>query len=374
MNLSEMATFVCETVRYRDADAVAQCKAFLRQRYKVIAQAELWNDLLFEMPFTWEAPPSGFDPELPSTWDDTAASFNQVAIDAVPYGNFFSRRAGIWHLPPSVDRVLALRRTDQPVAVDDQFQMFHAATDIYSETGTPVSFHTMGQVVQDFVGEQGMMLGVLDTFPWDTVTPFGGFIVCAENSADIAASAQLRYTDADGRVRDVTIALTDINDPAPGVMTGQNILSLTVTPTIGDVVIAFFVAYSFGAIGSGTVTRIAAGDSAADLRPRIRVYPIPTVETDMRALVKIKARVLSNDNDEVAIRGIEDCLLALAQGDMLKRARQHLKAERLHAEGLALLEQAKKAHTWHEARHQQIVPEVYDQSGQAGRTCGPWDW
>lgn len=385
MTLSEMAQFVCRKVRATDADALLRCREFLRKRYEMVAKDELWNDLLYSLAWTWEVPkftlvpaadPEATPPTLLALGDFSLTNPADTNVSLPGWGNWFSRRNGIWHLPPTVDRVLALRMSQQPLAVMDEFQMYRQSLAAFEATGVPLSFHTLGQVVMDCSAERELWRPLADG--WQA----GGALWFSTASQDVSVSVTVRFIDVNGETVSRTLPVLYQQFPDVGAML-QPVIILDITTDGSAVPIlawwqAYFVlngeSHYFSPLPDASPIVINPGETAARRCPRIRVYPIPTVDTPMRALVKLKPRVLSNDHDEAEIRGIDNCLLALAQGDMLERGRQYGKARGKFQEGLALLEQAKKAHTWHEARNQQITPEVQQVSGQAGGMGGPWGW
>jgi hypothetical protein len=68
--------------------------------------------------------------------------------------------------------------------------------------------------------------------------------------------------------------------------------------------------------------------------PRIKPVPVPDMDGTGYVLGKLKWVALT-DNDTPCLRGIDNVLLAFAEGDMLERGRQYGKAQNKYAEAAA---------------------------------------
>lgn len=68
---------------------------------------------------------------------------------------------------------------------------------------------------------------------------------------------------------------------------------------------------------------------------RIKPVPVPDAAGTIYVLGKLKWVELG-DSDSPCLRGIDNALLAYAEGDMLERARQYAKAQNKYAEGMAM--------------------------------------
>lgn len=319
MTLAEMAAFVCGKVRARDDRAVADCKGYLAQRYQMLWEDQLWKDALRGYDFT-------FDP-LAQTSGDAA------------FQNYLCRNAGVWNLPSCVDRMLALRKENGAVAVEDQFSFYRGGLDEFTAEGEPCKFFVLGQAAAD-------LSGVLDGVAAE------GVYTQAENPADEGAVLRIRYLDLEGEEQVLETPL--VGSGYAGAHSPALILSVTKPTTVGAVSLI---------LDSDYVVRMTAAQTAAPRYLRLRLSPVPTEATALKALVKLKAQVLVDDDDTPQLRGIENTLLAFAQGDMLERQRRYGQAAAKMQEGLALLEQIKRTEVMQEAVTTRIVPEVYEQSG-----------
>ena len=81
-------------------------------------------------------------------------------------------------------------------------------------------------------------------------------------------------------------------------------------------------------------------DAAGSDAHKIKVYPTPTVNTPLYIVGK-RMRPELADGDSSIIRGIDNCLIAYAEHDMLERMRQYAKAKMKLEEADALLTAAK---------------------------------
>lgn len=316
MTLADMADFVCAKVRQQDDSSKTRCKAFLRQRYEVIWAEEMWKDSLFLWEFTFD-----------------------VAGDAADVAgpNAFGRSVGVWHAPSSVDRPLALRMGTRGIAVEDDFQPFRDSLDVFAETGAPINFIAEGQVAAD-------LRGVKDTVEASSCA-------ISANVSDDTAVVRLRYIDLNGEEQVTDVTLDSTNQPT---FAPQLILSVTKSATNEDVSVT---------LSGDTVLTVAAADTCAKRYSRLRLIPIPSEDVALKCLVKTRAQRLTDDNDEPSLRGVENCLMAFAQADMLERSRQYAKADRKYGEAGALLKQLKGVEVVQEARRTQILPEVAEVSG-----------
>lgn len=322
MTLGDMAALVCAKVRQSDAMALLRCKQFLRQRYEMIWNEEMWTDSLFRLEFSFDM------------------STTAVASD-LPFANFFSRDVGIWHLPPTVDRILALRKTDQGVGVADNFRFYRDTLDAFAQTGAPVAFSVEGAVVADLRGKL------------TTVEAEG--VVLNSPGGDSGAAIRIAYLDFDGEEQILTSSNVDAG--YSNTFYPQVILSASKTATNNS--IAF-------ALDGDQIAVMTAAALVAKRCPRIQLLPMPTDTTEFKALVKRKPLRLSDDNDEPAIRGVDNCLMEYAQADMYERGRQLGKAALKRADADKLLGQLKKIEVAQEANHCQIVPDVSEPSGLIG--------
>lgn len=322
MTLSEMAAFVCGKVRARDTTATADAKKFLARRYQMLWEDQLWKDALRGYEFTLKP--------LTYTWA------------AMPFGNWVSAGAGIWHLPSGVDRMLALRKATGGVVVEDTFQFYRGGTDEFAETGEAVKFDVIGQAARDLTARRATVEAL-------------GVVISSSAAADNGQLLRVRYLDLDGEERTDSVALA--SGGAALTANPAGLLSVDKPVTTGTVDVLLDGKY---------VIRLTAAQTVAPQHLRIRLSPKPVVDTEFKALVKLKPQALTADADAPQLRGIENALLALVQGDMLERQRRYGQAQAKFAEGMALLDQLKRTEVMQEANLTRILPEVLEVSGSVG--------
>ena len=323
MTLLEMADYVCGKVRRTDAASVTRCKGYLARRYEMICAEELWKDLIYRLEFTY--------------------NMTTTQADDLFGPNMQSRDVGIWHLPAVVDKVLAVRSATSPLAVDDPLQMLRSTLDEFGESGDPVKFYMEGAVVAD-------LRGALDDV-------LAGSVVMTGLDADASTAIRVRYLDLNGEMQ----TLDDTLDPGGA---GD--------PFYPSVIVSASKATTTGPLGlylsqtGDTLSTAPAASTQFPRLPRLRLVPAPTEDLALKVLVKLKAQSMTDANDEPQINGIENCLMAFAQADMLQHERQYGKAQAVVGEGTALLRQLKTSAVAQEACLQRIVPIV-------GETPGEWD-
>jgi hypothetical protein len=126
----------------------------------------------------------------------------------------------------------------------------------------------------------------------------------------------------------------------------------------GTITVTAFNTFTFTASTRLTAATLAAADTAAKLRQRIRLVQIPDASIVLRVLGKRAAPTFTNDLDQPGLTGVENTLIALVQGDMLQRERHYAKAQSLYSEAAQLLEQLKQEETVQMAHEQRVIPET----------------
>lgn len=308
MNLGEMATFVCGKVRQTDTTSLAKCKEFLRQRYQMLYDESLWRDSVWAFQFT-------FTPEDSDKPESYAATY---------------------FLPSVVDRLLALRTSDAQMMAAAEEMLYRSSIDEFAQSGTPARFTTGSPVVAIIPAS----------------FPYAAELRVASDPADSGVTLTVKYIDANGDRQTVEQTLATS-------VVAQNVRVIeraTKAATEEDVT---FQSYE----GATDIATAAAADTAWRARTPVQLIPSPTAATVFRALVKKKVLPLVDDRDVPELRGIENCLLAFGQGDMLQRGRQYGKAQLSHGEGFNLLQELKIRHVYQEDQQTQIVPDVMETSG-----------
>jgi hypothetical protein len=309
MNLSEIADVICTQVRLTDETAVAACKKFLRRRHQYI-----WNEAL---------------------WRDSLA---QINITYAPDDNDL-HALGIYLLPSSVDRVLACRTADKQLTAANEEEFYQTNLDAYDQTGDEVGYYLMSKVVWQFATAPAAV-----TFWWVGTDQATG----QENTGNM----QIKYLDSANVRQNIS---GDYGD-AETVMTNPLVVESISCPAN----LAYDYNYSADDAASYFAT-IPAGETMAARRWRLRLLNIPVENKTVKVLVKKTAPDFTNDYDEPFISNAENCLIALAAGDMMKFLRSHASANEYYAEGRAMLDQLKKIEVAQQAFRAKIIPnEVWD--------------
>ena len=326
MTLSDMAELACAKTRSNDTASTARAKQFLNRRNQMITNDALWRSSVFRHDFTFYTDPAG----------------------TVPFGNYYSNKGvtgggegGVQMLPAMVDRVLALRRADGEVRPVLAESLYRSGVDEFAETGASQKFLILPPAVLDLQRFTQAMVD-LDGFDW---AGSGG-------AADAGQEITVKYVTLKGEETSASFTLDAAGSSLEWYPTDmpQVFLSCRKAVTTGYVALTYL---------GGTIFQVAAAAVVAVRYPRIRLLPIPTADTAFKCLVKKKATALEEDSDEPEIPGVENCLIALAAGDLMQSQRSAFaKADQFYKEGNALLEQLKRVETVQQASSVRIVPEA----------------
>lgn len=306
MTLAEMADFVTEKVRMTDQAAVALAKDFLRRRYEMIWAEALWRDALEIVTFTF----------TPGRTDATLSLIDNVRTSA----------NGIWVAPASVDRIMSIRSSLRMLVVDNDEALMMNVLDAYAQSGPAVNF----SVLPACVGFNNSDADAL-SLSFAVAPAVASTIVVGWTNAT-GEQFRTEYSVKNATALDSTLARVDsISKP-----TTETALLLT--------------------SALGTLLTLGPAAGIAPRRTAARLFPVPIVATDFRALVKKKADSLLADEDTPGLRGVENALLAFVQADLLERGRQYAKAAQVQQEAVALLAQLKTVETLQQSNRVRIQP------------------
>jgi hypothetical protein len=386
MTLSELADFICTKVNQTEANDLAACKTYLRQRRDMIWQGQLWKDALVE-----------YSVDI----DPTAA----YAVTS-PY----LPTKGVLLLPPEIERVLAVRTSTRKLNIIRPEFLYRIDYHAFGTTGEVIDYHLLPPCVWE----------------WDTAQIAS---LIRGDDADLEAVALADVLSSDGTsvarevvtLNDTAKALTEterldaISKPATtgalslAVWTDYHVVTnnasasflftcgsstVTLAPgesgslTVGGAMItarevadgfaptyAMTISYSAGTpiangvhvsfsgsvftVGSSytTILTIPASSTTATKRQRVRLVEAPGAATTIRVLGKRKAPTFTDNNDESGLSGADNCLIAFVQADMLQRERQYGKAQVLQQEAIALLDQLRHLETVQQAHHVRMMPD-----------------
>jgi hypothetical protein len=407
MNLLALANFICGKVSQSAAEDVTACKGFLQRRFEMLWQDQLWKESIVQ--YTQTISSQNYTPL--STW----LPVKQVLL-----------------LPPTIERVLALRTGDRHLNVQVQPHYFRMDFDQFNQKGAVCEFLNLPKAVWEFdtaqnlwlltdaaeditatltidllaadgatvnrvqaqtgvsemvnVGESDLVGALLkpethaavslgygslsvqstrtivrNSIPAEEVSP-NAFLYLI-NGAGVLVSTLIIPTGESVAVDLAALGATHITEQIdPPILTaipgGTAFLGVIDFVSLADDPAKFvFTASSPSDTRPSTLLTVAAADTIAAKRCRIKLIGVPDDGTVLRVLGKAAAPTFSNDNDEPGLSGVQNCLIAFVQADMLQRERQYSKAQALQLEGQALLDQFKRQEVVQQAHHQRIIPE-----------------
>ena len=380
MTLTQLADYVCLKVNQQEPEDKTACKGFLQRRLEMIWNDQLWKDSIVEYAVA-------IDPE--STY--TPASV-------------YLPTKGVLLLPTEISRVLAVRTTERALRVARHELFYRQDPDTFNATGVPLDFVLLSACVWEFdtaymislfrsneSDESAVTLDMLSTVNGVDVTRTPIELTAAETyageteridaitkpmtSGSVAVKErsgitvvndtdEIGYFNTGSFFSRIEVAAGGIGRFAAAAAalyattSGQQPIAI-LHPTGGVEGTAIWdgTALTYAARDASDLIALAATDTAAPLRQRIRLLETPEEATTVRVLGKRKCPAFTDDNDQPPVRGMENLLIAMAQGDMLERERQYGKANLKFQEGVALLNQFKAEETIQQAHNQRIIPD-----------------
>lgn len=379
MNLANLATFITTKVNQSEAEDVAACKTFIQRRRDMIWADALWKDSLGE--YTQSLSASGYTPA--STWLPTQK---------------------ILLIPSAFEAVVAARTAERYLNVERSEIFYRTDFDTFASTGTSRQYRLLPPAVWQFDTDQTLAVnsaaadagqtGLIDTVPTNGISPTRtalglgaaasvatvGTILAISKTVTSAAvtfgtssnflvvnnsNFILGVGDSNaepGNIAQIAAGQSaTIVPPFPGKIfffqdgayfgTNVDLQAATGTETVTDIN-----TFAFSAVQTTSVT-MGLTDLNALKRQRIQLLGALADPTIIRVLGKLRAPTFTNDNDDPGLTGIDNCLIAFAQADMLERERQYSKAQVCMQEGQALLAQLKRVETVQQAHNQRFVPE-----------------
>lgn len=380
MTLAQLANFICGKVNQTEAEDIAACKGFIRQRHEMIYQDQLWRDSVGEYVQTLSP-------------DDYAITSNWLPAK------------GILLLPPDIERVLAVRTDTRALNVRSREYFYRRDFDSFAQNGQAGDFVRLRPCIwetedaipllavrsdasdaansviadladSDNVGitrytklldEAEKLLGTserIETLQKPTTTGSvaiqGSTGMTVVNNSGLAgtfstSAGELHLANGATGIVDSDSSVTTVNFVSDD---DSLLFALTdlATPFGTATASAVEITYDDTPAALTTILTLAAADTAARKRQRIRLIAIPTAALTIRVLAKLVCPALSADGDSPALTNVDNCLIAFGQSDMLERERQYAKAASKAEEGVALLEQLKRTEVIQEAHNQCIQP------------------
>lgn len=392
MTLADLATFICTKVNQTEAEDIAACKSFLQQRFKM-----LWKDQL---------------------WKDSLVMYTQTIDPTAPYaiGNTYLPTKGILLAPPIIERIIAVRSDSRHLNVQRPEFYFRVDLDVFAKQGQVTDFMPLPGCVWEFDAPEEILLVrgaqadaaspvTLDLLGSDGATVNRSKVLLGNALTSAGTSDRIdrvlkQATNGNVSVEGSTGILvvnaradqgqaTLILGPGPDLVNfdqnyllnvGQSVLvkpdywigqQLAIPAVIpggtsfrGTITVLDAITYTFVASPTPAVAVLQPGDTAAPIRQRIRLLQIPQTPPNgqqpftIRVLGKRTAPSFTDDLDQPGLTGVENCLIAFAQADMLQRERHYAKANQVQQEGLQLLQQLKAEEVVQQAHEQRILPEA----------------
>lgn len=391
MTLSDLATLVCTKINQNEDEDLAACKLFLQRRYEMIWQDQLWKDSLIDWTYTLPDAGAAYAPD--SIWLPT----KQRLI-----------------LPVQFDRVIAVRTDTRSLNVQTPEIFYRTNFDSFQNQGTMLDFLCLPPCVWEFdfaniisLHYAGLSAAVNITadileadgatvtrstaslsaggsehnnnYTVDTGSRIDSFSKQASsqqiligagptllNSCATTGSHTFTFYDASSTLLQTsTVAYGDevmypylatqfkIDGGVSVAITGATTFAGVITIT--DIGIFQTAAYADRAV---TAVTLKTTDLVAPRRQRIQIVgAIDTPAPTIRVLGKSKPNTFTDDNDSTALTGVDNCLLAVAEYDMLKRERQYAKAQSVMQEFQLLLGQLKQQEVVQMANNKRIIPE-----------------
>jgi hypothetical protein len=386
MTLLDLATFVCNKVNQTEDEDISACKGFLQRRFNLLWSSDLWKDALVS--YTQTLSPTGYT--LADTWLPTK---------------------GVLLVAPIIERVLAVRSDTRHLNVQRHEFYYRVDLDVFAKTGIPTEFLVLPPCVwewdetvspylvpggsadaavsvtvdlldSDQIGVTRSSVLLTDTAGALTETQRIDALLKPQtrNAVTLRAAGSITITNHDVALRAFAFSTTTSRlqavkswvlaagaSTAPfyglsgasyvvAVVGGHDIAAALPTAFSGTITFDGAV-FTFGAHDEADVLTVAATDTAAKIRQRVRLVQIPTATMTVRVFGKRVAPQFTDDLDSPGLTGVENCLLAFAQGDMLQRERHYAKAQSLYQEGALLLAGLKQQEAVQQAHEQRIMPE-----------------
>ena len=320
MTLADMADQVTERIGVTDDNTTLQAKKFLRRRYQVVYDSQLWSDA-------------------------------QVAVPYTLYNG-----ADVIHVPAMLETILQIRvgasGSSQLLRQINHQQVFQLNPDALDEVGSRVAWTELSPsaTLAPLVGNEFLTL-------YSTSVNDTGVEVRVRAQRTVAYGSDL----VDWTVR--VDGTTEVFQSSVGLITAVvNVESISKPVTQGEI--------RMGNLSSpGAVyARIKASDSHPSYKRVQLLRAAASANASGEALLFYGKHVINpliHDNDVPQIKNIEEVLIAYTTADMLERERQWGKAQLKVQEGSALLMSRILAERTQKSNSIQIVPdtETYAEEG-----------
>lgn len=398
MNLADLVNFICTAAGYIEGDDTAACKTFVLARDRMIYDAALWKSSLVMVNIALD-PTNNPDhaegivllPEVVQRPVGVRTTENAVRVNAIEqYFRFdadkfaetgtpfeFAELSPVWvtwrgisAIPITCeagDAALALRvawrdgdvvkNTDLVLNANGVGTLAYITPDgdriiTINGAGDPLANGDYSfDVASSFWKNANDYLMSCDGAGWNIEVPDRSSIAYALDfgSSVWLGNGQFKSNDV-GTTGPFPVPTSIFPDP-----THVEIIAIYKPATTGPVSIGY-------GIGDGIVSNQILGtmEPAATVSPtfqRLRLFGIPSTAVTMKVLGKAKYQPLAFDQQEQTIRNSENCLIAFARGDVLRRGGENGAAQLAYQEAAALLQQLKDIEAVQAANNQRIIPD-----------------
>ena len=391
MNLETLVERACLESGYNDTDDVAAAEKFARHWDEHIWNYALWKDALVVCDVAI----------APATNDDHAE--------------------GIVFLPEVIDRVVAVRSTNNQIVVRGQEHYYRMDFDSFAATGTPIEFNILPPAWftwrwSDAVNYLTVSGAAGDTTSAIKIVWLDGAGKRTVTQTTVGAAAQLEPASADsvtvlavfkvttsasvnlqgyvlgsdlvtgsysglfstyaltGLTPGLTYYYTPGNEQSAGqgsLISPGNVASpisagyfTATTGTVTFAAPALDPAYAgvavTGTIQLATLTisgTLTAIETHSPAYQRLRLLPIPTADFTLKVLGKAKYEPLDFDQQEPSLRNCTNALLAFIRGSLKRRGGENGAAQLEFQEANALLKQVEQIEALQAANNSRFMPE-----------------
>lgn len=295
MTLASIADYVCKKVGKTDSTSVAICKDFIRQRHEMVYDTGLWKDSIKIEQFCL------------STKDSPDS--NPYTTDAV---NPYAYEQEIT-LPYEIARPIAVLYETTLMSCRDLQALVRIQPEAMFSEGVPASYTEIEPIA----------------FGKSTSSdPFRVMLRARSSSADDGKTVYFKGI-LDGRPVSETFVLSTTSRYGSQEFDEVHYVSKPVTS--GTITFS-----------NGAIDQVIPAEETRYSLCRLRLSLVPEYvsgeQVCMIVVGKKRLRPLRNDYDDPQIRGIDNALIAFAEGDMLERSRQFGKAQIKFSEASSLLE------------------------------------
>jgi hypothetical protein len=302
MTLSQLTDHLCQKVGQTDDQSAAAAKGFIQARYRMIWDMALWKN----------------SQVLLSCFSDSVAPSQII-------------------LPETIERVLGVRNgSNEVLAQVAPGTVLAYDPGLFSATGRETNFIHLPGVVSRKILPHALRVS-FTPLAVDSSTPADAFLGLKVFIRG-GASAELQ--------EEVTLGL--VGQPSTTFQYYDEVTVISKPRTPGDVLVDFD--------GTGGAILLWADQTIAPLHARVQMLPAPTEPASYLIHGKLRCRGLAHASDTPQLDGVENAVLAFAQGDMLERQRQYAKAQLKIKEGQTLIQELLDLETNQTAYEQRIIP------------------